>query len=203
MRQRASLGQKPTECSDRLIGRVPLLAVGAEGGIDVRKLAAVAAIVTLGMLVLASGTGATGGKGKSKHREDVIKLVATEIDSAFVDHGAPGPSLGDDFVFAERLRKDRRDAGTSGGVCTVTEVVPPYTVATFHCVATLALRRGQITLQGLVELQSEDDPGPFTVAITGGTGAYRGASGEAVIRDVSDTVTIYKLRLDSDKKKRH
>jgi hypothetical protein len=40
------------------------------------------------------------------------------------------------------------------------------------------------------------------VAITGGTGAYRGAGGEAVIRDVSDTVTIYKLRFDSDKKKK-
>lgn len=166
------------------------------------KRAAVAAIVTLGVLVVSSGTGAADG-GKGKHREDVLKLVATEIDSAFVDNGAPGPSLGDTFVFAERLRKDGRPAGTSGGVCTVTEVVPPYTVATFHCVATLALRRGQITLQGLVELQSEDDPGPFTVAITGGTGAYRGASGEAVIRDVSDTVTIYKLRLDSGKKKKH
>ena len=43
----------------------------------------------------------------------------------------------------------------------VTETVPPYTVAAFHCVATLSLGRGQITLQGLVEVQGEDDPGPF------------------------------------------
>jgi hypothetical protein len=165
------------------------------------KRAAVAAIVTFAILVVMSGTGAADG-GKGKHREDTLKIVATAHQEEYVDNGAPGASLGDDFVFSERLRKDRRDAGMSGGVCTVTEVVPPYTVGTFHCVATLALRRGQITLQGLVEMQSEDDPGPFTVAITGGTGAYRGASGEAVIRDVSEEVSIYKLRFDSGKKKK-
>ena len=168
-----------------------------------RKRAAVAAIVTLGVLVLASGTGATDGKGKGKQREDTLKLVGTKIQSQFVDSFPPGPTLGDAFVFSEVLRKDRREAGTSGGVCTVTELVPPYTVAAFHCVATLALRRGQITLQGLVEMQGPSDPGPFTVAITGGTGAYRGAGGEAVIRDLRQRITVYKLRLDSGKKKKH
>ena len=63
-------------------------------------------------------------------------------------------------MFSEVLRERGREVGTSGGVCTVTEAVPPYTVAAFHCVATLSLRRGQITLQGLVEIQGEDDPGP-------------------------------------------
>ena len=167
------------------------------------KRAAVAAVVTLGMLVLATGTGAADGRGKGKHKEDTLRLVATQLQEEFLDLGTPGPSLGDELVFSEVLRKDRREVGTSGVVCVVTETVPPYTVATFHCVATLSLRRGQITLQGLIEVQGEDDPGPFTVAITGGTGAYRGASGEAVVRDVSDTVTIYKLRFDSHKKKKH
>ena len=63
----------------------------------------------------------------------------------------------------------------------------------FHCVATLRLRRGQITLQGLIEVQGEDDPGPFTVAITGGTGKYIGAGGKAVVREVGHE-DIYKLR---------
>jgi hypothetical protein len=170
------------------------------------KRAAVAAIVTLGMLVLSSGTALAGGKGKGKHDEDTLKLVATTLQEEFLDHGTPGPSLGDEFVFSEVLRERGREVGTSGGVCTVTEAVPPYTTLTFHCVATLSLRRGQITLQGLVEIQGEDDRGPWTVAITGGTGRYRGAGGEAVIRDRSDTVTVYKLRFDSDdgkhKKKR-
>ena len=166
------------------------------------KRAAVAAIVTLGLLVLATGTGAAGDRGKGKHKEDTLRLVAKELQEEFLDLGAPGLSLGDELVFSEVLKKRGREVGTSGGVCVVTETVPPYTVAAFHCVATLSLRRGQITLQGLVEVQGEDDPGPFTVAITGGTGAYRGASGEAVIRDVSDRKTIYKLSFDSGKKKK-
>lgn len=166
------------------------------------KRAAVAAIVTLGTLVLSSGTAAADGRGKGKHREDTLKLVATTIQEEFVDVGDPGPSLGDMFVFSEVLRERGREVGTSGGVCTVTEAVPPYTVLTFHCVATLSLRRGQITLQGLIEVQGEDDPGPFTVAITGGTGRYRGAGGEATVRDVSATRSVYKLRFDDDKKKR-
>jgi hypothetical protein len=166
------------------------------------KRAAVAAIVTLGALVLSSGTAAADGGGKGKHREDTLKLVATTIQEEFVDLGEPGPTLGDMFVFSEVLRERGREVGTSGGVCTITEAVPPYTVVTFHCVATLSLRRGQITLQGLIEVQGEDDPGPFTVAITGGTGRYIGAGGEARIRDVSDTRTVYKLRFDDDDKKK-
>ena len=67
-------------------------------------------------------------------------------------------------------------------------------------VGTLKLKRGQITLQGLIEVQGEDDPGPFTVAITGGTGRYVGAGGKAVIRELSPTRSVYKLRFTSSKK---
>jgi hypothetical protein len=155
----------------------------------------VLAIVALGLLVFGSSVASADGKGKRS-----LRLVATEIQSEFLDLGSPGPSLGDEFVFSEELSKRRREVGMSGGVCTATEVVPPYDVLTFHCVATLSLRRGQITLQGLIEIQGEDDSGPFKVAITGGTGAYRGAGGEAVIFSVSDTKSIYKLRFDSKKK---
>ena len=156
---------------------------------------AVFAIVALGVLV--SGTAVASAHG---HGKRTLRLVAHENQFEFLDLGASGPSLGDELVFSETLFKNGREVGVSGVVCTVTQVMPPYDVLTLHCVATLSLRRGQITLQGLVEVQGEDDPGPFTVAITGGTGAFRGAGGEAVIRDVSETETIYKLRFDSHKK---
>ena len=164
--------------------------------------AAVLAIVGLGVLAFGSTLAAANGKGKQ-----TLRLVATENQSEFLDLGTPGPSLGDEIVFSEVLSRRGREVGVSGGVCTATEVVPPYDILTFHCVATLSLRQGQITLQGLVEIQGEDDQGPFTVAITGGTGAFRGAGGEAVIRDVSATRTIYKLRFDkkhgNSHKKKH
>lgn len=154
-------------------------------------------IVAVAMLVFGSVVAAANGKGKK-----TLILTATENQFEFLDLGATGPSVGDYFAFSETLSHRGREVGASGGVCTVTEVVAPYDVLTFHCVATLSLRRGQITLQGLVEVQGEDDPGPFTVAITGGTGAYRGAAGETVIRDVSPTSSIYKVRLDLPKKHR-
>ena len=163
--------------------------------INLRLYAAVLAIAALGVLI--SGTGVANAHGGGK---GVLKLSATEDQFEFLDLGTSGPSLGDELVFSETLFYRGREAGMSGVVCTVTHVVPPYDVLTLHCVATLSLRRGQITLQGLVEVQGEDDPGPFTVAITGGTGAFRGVGGEAVIRDVSETRTIYKLRFDSRKK---
>ena len=160
-----------------------------------RLYAAVFAIVALG--VLASGPAATAAHG---HGKQTLRLVATQIQSEFLDLGTAGPSLGDQFVFSETLFRHGREVGVSGGVCTVTQVVPPYDVVTFHCVATLSLGRGQITLQGLLEFQGEDDPGPFTVAITGGTGAFFGASGEAIDFRASATRSIYKLRFDSRKK---
>jgi hypothetical protein len=161
-----------------------------------RLYTAVLALVALGVLVAGAAVATANGNGKR-----TLRIVATEIQSEFVDLGTPGPSLGDEFVFSETLFRRGREVGVSGGVCTATQVTAPYDVLMFHCVATLSLRRGQITLQGLIEVQGEDDPGPFTVAITGGTGAYRGAGGEAVIRDVGPATSVYKLRLDIHKKK--
>jgi hypothetical protein len=106
-------------------------------------------------------------------------------------------------VASETLFRNGEEVGTSGVVCTATEVVPPYDVITLNCQATLDLERGQITLQGLIEVQGEDDPGPFTVAITGGTRAYRGVGGEAKIRNVSETESIYLLTFEAKNNKKH
>jgi hypothetical protein len=159
----------------------------------------VLAIVALGVLGPGSAVASANGGGKK-----TLRIKATEKQSEFLDLGTPGPSLGDELVFSERLFVRGRQVGESGVVCTVTQAVPPYDVLTFHCVGTLSLRKGQITLQGLIEVQGPDDPGPFLVAITGGTGKFRGAGGEAVVRQVSagpPARSVYKLRFDSRKKR--
>ena len=156
----------------------------------------VLAIVVLGAFLTVTGV-ANAHDGKRS-----LRLVATEVQSESLDLGAPGPSLGDELIISESLAWRGRDVGTSGIVCTVTHATPPYDVLTFHCVATLSLRRGQITLQGLIEVQGEDDNGPWRVAITGGTGAFRGAGGEAIVRG-TDTGMIYMLRFDSPRKSHH
>jgi hypothetical protein len=124
----------------------------------------------------------------------LVRVFAKEIQSEFLDLGTTGPSLGDELVFSELLSIRNREVGTSGGVCTMTEGTAPYDVITSQCVVTLSLRKGQITLQGLVETQGEDDPGPFTLAITGGTGAYIDAGGVATFRELGDGDGVYKLR---------
>ena len=157
--------------------------------------AAVLAIMALGVLVFGSTAAMAHGKSKP------LKLVGTPIQSDLIDLGDPGASLGDEFIASQTLFRRGREVGEAGIVCTTTEVVPPYDVETLHCVATLSLRKGQITLQGLIEVQGMDDPGPFTVAITGGTGKFRGASGEARVRNRANGTTVYKLSFDAAKKK--
>ena len=162
------------------------------------KRAAVAAIVTLGMLVLSAGTAAADGKGKGKHKEDTLRLVATTLQEEVLDLGAPGPSLGDQLVFSEVLRERGREVGTSGAVCVVTEAVPPYTVLMYHCVGTLSLRRGQITLQGLIEIQGDGRSG----TVPGGHhGRDRAPIAVPAAKRWSATASargrIYKLSFDS------
>jgi hypothetical protein len=168
---------------------------------DVRSKRAVlaAAAAILALLVVGPASAVADGKGKR-----TLRVVATDVQEEFVDVGAPGPSMGDTLVFSEVLRVRGREAGMSGGVCTVTEAVPPYTTLTLHCVATLSLRGGQITLQGLIEVETMEDFSSNVVAITGGTGRYIGASGEARVTQRGERV-VYKLKfVDSKKqKKRH
>jgi hypothetical protein len=157
---------------------------------------AVLAVVALGVLVFGTGVAAAHGE-----RGKTLRLGAELLQEEFLDLGDTGPSLGDELVFSETLFKGRRDVGMSGGVCSLTHAVPPYDVVTLQCVVTLSLGRGQITLQGLIEVQGEDDPGPFELAITGGTGKFRGAGGEATFRERDPGFGVYKLRFDNGKKK--
>ena len=167
--------------------------------------AAIAAIVAVGILVIGAAPAAAGGK-HGKGKGETLRVVATDYSRQLIDVGAPGSSIGDYFVFFETLSVRGREVGIGAGQCVTVEGVPPYTTFTAQCVATLDLARGQITLQGLVEFQGEGEMSPFTVAITGGTGAYRGASGEARVipRVIPGGIRIiYKLSLDShDKKKK-
>ena len=160
-----------------------------------RLYTAVLAIVALGVLVSSTAVATSDGEHKR-----TLRIVATYSQTEFLDLGTTGLSLGDQFVYSEALTRGDQEIGESGGVCTVTHVTPPGDTFTNHCIATLRLQHGQITGQGLVAAGGATDP--FTVAITGGTGAYRGASGEVIIRYVSETQNIFELHLDSSNKKK-
>src|SRR5205823_13344437 len=90
-----------------------------------------------------------------------------------VDLGKEGPSVGDERIFADSLLDAKgRKVGHDAGVCTFTSLAPPEAA----CYITFFLSGGQIATQFL-----NAPPPRKLAAIVGGTGAYRGARGEAVI----------------------
>jgi hypothetical protein len=98
----------------------------------------------------------------------------------YEDVGRRGPSIGDYFVFRERVYHRGDRVGRDNGHCDVTRAGAGRFA--FQCTVTLFLRhRGQIALQGLFAYSRRGPEGEPTLAITGGTGWYRHASGTATL----------------------
>jgi hypothetical protein len=155
------------------------------------------------LLVAASVPLAFAGGGSDPDDDDddvlIINLTTRVVQEADIDLGDPGPSIGDRFVFSDDVFKDDEKVGTDGGECVIVLFKPgpdpqgQPEAATAQCVVTLSLPKGQITVQGLVDFT--ELPGPFTVAITGGTGAFRTAHGEVEVTEESAEVDRLKLKV--------
>jgi hypothetical protein len=120
----------------------------------------------------------------SAHTDNVtvLHLTGHEVESNEVDHDpdSEAPALGDGFVLSENLLRDGHKVGISGVVCTFVRLQHPPSAV--ECVITARLGSDQLTVQGL----SFDQP-RNVFAITGGTGRWRNAGGQVVVRDVSET----------------
>jgi hypothetical protein len=145
--------------------------------------------------VLASIVGVTTfPQAAASESEDVeLRIVGRTTEQSFLDLGEAGPSLGDEFIFRDVLKRDGERVGHDGGVCTVTSTTTGAQ-GEFQCVVTLWLPEGQITTQALV-VMSEESPVTFDVAVTGGTGRYEEADGEAHVTEVSETVARLTIHL--------
>ena len=102
------------------------------------------------------------------------------VEALTTEQQFEGTALGDQIVFTTQLLKGDTEVGHQGGVCTVTSVQRNEA----QCIATYALRGGQITGQVLIRL---GDPAPYAVAITGGSGRYKGVEGEVQVRPATET----------------
>ena len=166
----------------------------------------VGAVLTL-VLAVASVPLAFADEGPRGDDHDgevtVLKLTTRVLQEAGVDAPPAGDSVGDRFVFSDTVYKGDKEIGMGGVDCVVVLFKPgptpdePEAITTL-CVATLSLPKGQITVQGLIDFT---EPGAFTLAVTGGTRAYRTAHGEVKITEVSeeeDQLTL-KLILNDDK----
>jgi hypothetical protein len=120
-----------------------------------------------------------------QHERHAFTITTKVLDSAQVDVGKPGPSLGDVNVITEDAYRDGKKVGTSDLSCTVVRLEPVKHFFAAECLNTTVLAGGQITSQGYVT-SDEIEKVPFKQAITGGTGAYRGARGELTVDEAGD-----------------
>ena len=123
--------------------------------------------------------------GSAQTQPTTLHFVsAPERGAGFVPKGAPHP--GDRLGFGNKISGD--DTGFGRAVCTV---LGKKGEGGLPCTMWVQLTRGTLALQGEVPERAHNTP----IAVTGGTGAYNGAHGTAVITDVSKTKTTIDITL--------
>lgn len=164
-----------------------------------RLFAVLTLALTIGVVSLVS---TAMGDRKHDKKAQIINLTTQTFQEADLDLGPTGPTVGDRFVFSDNVFRGNTQVGILGGECTVARLEPEPvpagqepTSAVVNCVVTIQLPKGQVTLQGLITF-SEQAGNRFTVAITGGTGAYRTAHGEATVTENEDENGRDQLRLN-------
>ena len=122
------------------------------------------------------------GAGSAQTPATALHFVSTAQKGAgFMPHHAPRP--GDRIGFGDRITGD--DTGYDRAVCTV--VGRPQLLCTIQ----VQLSKGTLTVQGMLPQRATKVP----VAVTGGTGAYNGARGTALVTDSSSTQTDVDITL--------
>ncbi|MFF4653664.1 hypothetical protein [Streptomyces sp. NPDC001380] len=150
--------------------------------INIRLLGAAAALTAAlaGAPSAWAATSAPHSSSSTREHSEVIRLVARQTQSAFVDLGRKGVSLGDERVIAEDLYQGDRKIGDHSVVCTYVHLAPDA----LQCVGAFALPQGQIAGQALLHLPA---PPAVDIPVTGGSGAYRTAGGYVHTVPAGDT----------------
>jgi hypothetical protein len=139
-------------------------------------LALTAIVAAVGAIAIQATAGSAAPTPKSLH------LVATSLKKVgFFPKGKP--HQGDTFGFGDSLSGD--DTGFDRGVCTLIG-------GKSLCTVQAQLSKGTLSLQGFVSQKATNLP----IAVIGGTGAYDGASGTAVITQVSKSTTDINITFD-------
>jgi allene oxide cyclase len=134
-----------------------------------RSIAGAALAVAVAALVLAT-TGVASGSGGHNDRHRLV-FYERQTSFTFVDPAQDGPTPGDQAVGTSDLFRDahfKHKAGSVSIACTV------VTAQELECGATGHLRGGDVQVNGVVPLETK----PASLAITGGTGKFRGANGQ-------------------------
>ncbi len=138
------------------------------------------AFLWLGTHVLPLPPGATAQEATPPATR-TVHLVEHAVHLTTIDHGEPGPSVGDVQVWGPNPLYDERDNTDSGattqGICTALN-------AAFDCIVTetIVFADGStLQIQGV-----EYATAPSHRAIVGGSGAYLGATGTVAVEPTQD-----------------
>lgn len=127
-------------------------------------------VFTTLICVLALGATAWGSQVAPVLAKETFTVIEHADSDTVIDHGDKGDSIGDTLAFSNDLydAENANVVGTSQGACTRTAPGKSW-----ECTWTNILEDGSIVVQGPF-YDAEDS----TLAITGGSGKYSGASGE-------------------------
>lgn len=149
--------------------------------------AGVATATALTGLVVASEQ-ASAGSGRDLH------FYAEYIDIQTLDLGAPGVGIGDALVYTDRVwdsAKKTKKLGTGFGNCVRLTGKTDF-VGIYNCTETVRLKGGDVLIGGLYDLAAKSDV--WTIA--GGTGRYRGSTGEIYFRPLDAATLDGVIRFD-------
>ncbi len=148
------------------------------------------------------GNDGKDGKGHDSnaafHDNGELRLTSRTDQFKPIDNAPKGISLGDVFVFSDKVYSGSHQIGTLNGVCTLTRIDKSSKTFNELCGVTMVLPKGQLTAHGVIrESTRPSTTESHAIAITGGTGAYKGVSGEARVVFVSTREAKITIDLDN------
>ncbi|MDX6630088.1 MAG: hypothetical protein QOH00_2334 [Gaiellales bacterium] len=154
-----------------------------------RKLTAWMVPAVLGALALSVGSLATASANHGSDKVVRLTFIEKTAGGTFLDFDkSGGPTVGDVFVFQNDLLDPTTNAkvGTAEGHCMVINAQGDS-----DCDASGVLAGGQVRVAGF----SPANASTFSLAVTGGTGAYRGVGGQITIESIDDSTSRDTLEL--------
>ena len=154
-------------------------------------------MLALGLLAGCTSDGGSGG-GQDEQASTFTVVAPRDVEEQ-VDLGSQGPSVGDVYVFSGPLfdESEERQLGRIDGQCTTTSAPGASAELRRLCIvsATFTEEHGgaEIDTQGVGRLEADD----VVQAVTGGTGDYQNARGQATFTFETDgrVVITYELEL--------
>ena len=163
-----------------------------------RRILAASALTILGMAAVAGVSVASGGgdhghgHGNGHGSSRTIVVLEHATTDTITHPGGAGDAVGDLLTFRNEVfeHTNTTAVGVSNGFCIRTQFAP--TASTWECNFTTTLPGGSLTVEGqFFELPSADS----TMAVTGGTGKFRHATGEMLLHAVSATEFSFTFRI--------